>query len=126
MTQKRWIVPSVVGLAAAIGVGTYLLTPEPFAVAQLYVAPTGKDASDCRSIASPCARISYALDDQRCNPGDTVNVRAGVYNSDPSNIGQGTGDVFSYIRPTRPSAKAPRPPPSPSKRTSRRRGNLKT
>jgi hypothetical protein len=46
--------------------------------AQLYVAPSGSNAGNCQTMATPCQTITYALT-QAAASGDTVNIAAGTY-----------------------------------------------
>ena len=44
---------------------------------QWYVAPSGNDANDCLSVATPCLLIVTAI--QRAKPNDAVHLAAGTY-----------------------------------------------
>jgi hypothetical protein len=57
-----------------------LLAVAPAAAASLYVSPTGSNTSnDCKTQASPCATIQYAVD-QAVTLDDTISVGPGTYN----------------------------------------------
>ncbi len=46
--------------------------------AQLYVAPTGANAGNCQTLATPCQSVAYALT-QAAASGDVINIAAGTF-----------------------------------------------
>ena len=47
------------------------------AAANIFVSTAGTDSATCGATTKPCKTIQFALD--KAGPGDTVNVRAGIY-----------------------------------------------
>jgi len=52
-------------------------TPRARAAGPWFVAPSGSNANDCLSLATPCLTIGGALG--KAASGDTINIAAGTY-----------------------------------------------
>ena len=70
--------PIRVMIAVTAALAAIFSTPLVARAATYYVAPTGNDSNVCTSTSSPCRTIGHAVS-LAGNPGDIVQVAAGIY-----------------------------------------------
>lgn len=93
----RLATAAVFGGAAAILVLTALAPAQPARAANFdrYVAPEGRDDTDCSNSALPCLTPQYAINE--ASSGDVIRIAAGVY-TDVHTLAFTTTDPYSFTQ----------------------------